>query len=255
MKRMLLCLMPLALLVAGCPDKDHKSKVDELMSAAQMPSEDPVPKPREKTKWEKMPSITIDNLGAYIGGERAHLEDKKKGLTELKDIVSRLPIGDEPVAVIAQKKTRASWVALVVFELGEGGAKEILLKTPGRDDLGGEITVVPEKTLDNIPGCSISVAVNAELNTGVWAYKGGLGQKHVKGFAGPDLSNTAESIKKRMKTCNSPIAFFGGSFEREWQHVYNLGALLRKVDEKNQIEKLVLLADEPVAGRKVKLRK
>jgi hypothetical protein len=109
--------------------------------------------------------------------------------------------------------------------------------------------------LDKVPGCSISVMVNDVLNTGVWAAKGGMGQKHVKGFAGPDLSNTAESIKKRMKICKSPIAFFGGSFKHDWQHFYNLGALVTKLDEKKRIEKLVLLADEPVAGRPVKLRK
>ncbi len=254
MKWMLLCLLPLTLLVAGCPDKDRKSKAEQLASAAQMPSGDPVPKEREKTKWKKMPSITVDNLGAYIGGERAHLDEKKKGLAELKDIVSRLPIGEDPVEIVAQKKTKVSWVATVVFELGEGGATEVTIKTPGRGDLPNEITVVPEKSLDNVPGCSISVAVNEKLNTGVWAFKGGLGQKHVKGFAGPDITNTSTSVEKRMKTCNSPIAFFGGSFKREWQHVYNLGALLTKVGDK-QIEKLVLLADEPVAGRAVKLRK
>ncbi len=251
---MLLCLVPLALLVAGCPDKDRKSKVDQLMSAAQMPSGDPVPKPREKTVWKKMPSISVDNLGVYIGGERAHLNEKK-GAAELKDIVKRLPMGDEPVPIVAPKKAPAKHVVAVVVALGEGGASEIIIKTPGRNDLPDEITVVPEMTLDKVPGCSISVMVNDVLNTGVWSYKGGIGQKHVKGFAGPDLSNTAESIKKRMKICKSPIAFFGGSFKHEWQHFYNLGALVTKLNEKKRIEKLVLLADEPVAGRPVKLRK
>jgi hypothetical protein len=102
----------------------------------------------------------------------------------------------------------------------------------------------------------VAVTVNDKLDTGVWEFKGGLGRKHPKGFAGPDLSNTEETIGKKLDLCRSKVAFFSGYHEYEWQHAYNLGALLKKINQtKKRLDAIVLLADEPVAGREIKLRK
>lgn len=250
------CVAPVAILALGACNgagDDRKSKVDELMSAAQVPSAKPPPAPRPTTEWKEMPEVTVDNLGAYIGGERADLSHKE-GPAKLKDIVKRLPIDGKPVTVIAQQKAKIRDVSAVVWELGKAGAPSIIIKTPPRADLPPEISVVPEHKIDKAPGCSVAVMVNDKLDTGVWEIKGGVGRKHPKGFAGPDISNTEETLRKKVDMCDSNVAFFSGHHPYEWQHAFNLGALIKKVGQK-KIEKIVLLADEPVAGREIKLRK
>jgi hypothetical protein len=56
-----------------------------------------------------------------------------------------------------------------------------------------------------------------------------------------------------VKRCDSKTAFFSSASKLTWQMTYNMGALIVKVDTDKKIDKLVLLGEEPVAGRPLKL--
>jgi len=92
----------------------------------------------------------------------------------------------------------------------------------------------------------------------VWPFKGGLGKRQRKGFAGPDLSNTGDTIKRDLAACESNFAFFSADDTVSWEMADNLAGTLKVVDEKSdkkKIDTLVLLAEAPVAGRAVTLKK
>ena len=246
--------LTVGLLVAACSEKP--TNMDQLVSAADESARPPPPAASTPTEWKTMPEVTVDELGAYIGGERAELA-KKGGLQKLQDIVGRLPINGKTVTMAGNRNARVQDVATVVWELGKAGAPSVIIKTEGRSDLAGEILVTPESQVkpDDIPACSVAVTVTDDLDTGVWLLKGGGGNKHRKGFAGPDVSNTEESIKKKLKGCDSKFAFFSGSHKHKWLHAFSMGAVIRRADSDKKIDKIVLLTDEPVAGREVTLRK
>lgn len=280
-----------ALALLGCDNKD--SKLDELVSAAQVDSAAPTDKPRG-IHFDKIPEISIDTLGAYIGGHRAKLGDAA-GAAKLKEVSAKLPINDKPVPVKVDKGAKIEHVAAVVEALGEAGAPVVVITTTGRADLPRLLRVTPKARLSNPEPCSIATTVNSDSATGVWSINGGGGKKHTKGQAGPDLTRTSESIMKDLAHCDSRTAFFSADNSFKWELAYNMGAVVAHsaakmaaskdecsgLDEKTskklqgdtlnyadltpevaekladcaakRIDKLVLLADGPVAGRPVKL--
>jgi len=243
-----------ALLALTACEDDHTSKVDELASAAAKKTATPAPEPR-KPEFKEMPSITIDDLGAYIGGFRASDLDKPEGKKKLEEIVAALPINGEKVTMTAIKKASVRDVFETTWALGKAGAPKVIIKTDARDDLPKELEVTPQNYVQDAPGCSVAATVTDNADTGVWAFKGGLGRRHRKGMAGPDLSNTGSTIEKDLARCKSDIAFFSAAYNMPWEHAFAMGALIVKADEDGKIDKLVLLGDEPVAGRKIELRK
>ncbi len=222
-------------------------------SAAAAPKEPAAP-PKPKT----MPALIVDTLGPYLGQTRVDMK-QENWPEKLTAAVKDLPINGEPVTLIAEKKARTPDVAAVVAELGKAGAPKIILKTDGRDDVPKELTIIPPDKVSSPPGCSVTVMVMKDLSTAVWPFKGGLGKRQRKGFAGPDLSNTGDAIKKDLTACDSSYAFFSADDTVSWEMAYNLAGTLKVVDEKNEkgkkIETLVLLAEAPVAGRPVTLKK
>jgi hypothetical protein len=245
-------VLPVALVLAGCEEKT--TNMDQLVSAAQESAKTPPPPPPSQ-EWKEMPEITVDELGAYIGGERAELQ-KKEGAAKLHDLVGRLPINNKTVTMLGNRNARVQDVAAVVWELGKAGAPAVVIKTEGRSDLAKEIRVTPESRLTGTPpDCSVAVTVTDELDTGVWILKGGGGLKTRKGFAGPDVSNTEEGVKKKLKVCESKYGFFGGSHKHKWLHAFSMGAVIRRADTDKKISDLVLLTIEPVAGRAVEIKK
>lgn len=241
----------LALAALGC-ESDHTSRVDELMSAATAPKEPPPVPPQ---KWEEVPPILVDTLGAVIGNRRAKALDKDEGRRELEKIVAEIPFDSAPVVVKALPKAKVPDVVETVWALGKGGAKSIKIMTNGRDDLPKELLVTPQHLISDPKPCSVVAMVTEKNDTGVWSFKGGGGVKKRAGFAGPDLSNTGEAIEDWLARCDSDTAFFSTAANMPWEHAFAMGGLLRKHDEKGKIDKLVLLGIEPVAGRPVELRK
>ncbi len=229
-------------------------KAEPHAASASAAAKKPAP-PAPPAKRTTMPELLIDELGVYFDGRRADVR-KDSGKKKLKAIIAKLPIDGKQVTVRVLKKAKVQWVAEALWQLGEAGAPQVLIKTDGRGDMPKELVVVPESRLGGKPdGCSVTAMVTDDLSTAVWPISGGGGTRHRKGFAGPDLSHTGETLEKKLSRCNSTSAFFSASSKVIWEHAYNIGALLRKSDKDKHIQSLVLLYNEPVAGRKVKLGK
>ena len=114
-----------------------------------------------------------------------------------------------------------------------------------------EITVTPESRVSAPPGCSVTATVLKDLSTALWPVKGAMAKRQRKGLAGPDLSHTGEELTKQIAACDSTMAFFSSDDEISWELAFNLAGTVVKADEKKKIDTLVLLREEPVAGRPV----
>lgn len=206
-----------------------------------------------KAKTDSNPPVTVDDQGPYIAGERVNLKENG-GAEKLKRIVGDLPQKAKQVELVVLKKGKVPDVMAVVRELGAAGTPSVKIKADGRDDLPKELIVVPQSKLtDKAAPCSIVTMVDKDLSTDVWALQGGNGQKHSKGFAGPDLTLTGESIKKALEKCDSSVAFFSADDSLEWELAHNIGGTLMKADTKQKVKTLVLLDTVPVPGRPVKV--
>jgi biopolymer transport protein ExbD len=236
------------ILIAGCGDSKKSDPAAASTSAAAKAEPPPPPKPKS------MPHLIVDASGPYLDGQRVDMT--QEGAAEkIAKIVKGLPIEGKPVTLIAEKKAKTPHVAIVVSELGLAGAPKVTIRTDGRDDLPKEIVVTPDSLISNPPGCSVCATVMKDLSTAVWPFKGGLGRRHRKGFAGPDLSHTAEQLKKDLAGCDSKLAFFSGDDTIGWEMTYNLAGTVLNSDEKKRIETLVIPREAPVAGRAVTLGK
>lgn len=250
--RLLSCVLVLCVLSSACDDPKASSKGAASASAASalLRVDEPPPPPKPKT----MPDLIVDSMGPYLGGQRIEM-NKENALAKLQKIVKDLPINGQQVTLLAEKKAKTPHVAIVVSELGLAGAPKILIKTDGRNDLPKEITVTPDSRVSSPPGCSVSSIVMKDLSTAVWPFKGGLGKRHRKGFAGPDLSHTSEALKRELSICDSTMAFFSGDETIDWEMTYNLAGTVLISDEKKKIDTLVLPREIPVAGRPIVLGK
>jgi hypothetical protein len=238
-----------ALVAMGCDDPPSTATASASAAATTKPAHSASPKP----KSDEMPALSVDNLGAYISGERASLKEPG-GPEKLKKLCGDLPIKGKQVDLAVLKKAMVTDVMAVVRELGAAGAPSVKIKADGRDDLPKELIVVPQSKLtDKAAACSVTAMVDKDLSTDVWALGGGSGKKHSKGFAGPDLTLTGETIQKAIKKCDSTVAFFSADDSLEWELAHNIGGTLMKSDDEKKIKSLVLLDEVPVPGRPVKL--
>jgi len=244
-------LLGLAVLV-GCGDKE--SRVDEMLAEADSaaPTAAPAPPPSDE---KTMPTLLVDLDGIVVGTTRIKKLKTDADKAKVETAVADLPYTSDPVKIRVLKKAKTPFVSELVWQLGKAGAKSIIIKTDARDDLAQELRLAPESSLGEVPECSVAAMVTKSADTGVWPFKGGGGRKHSKGFAGPDLTNTEATIKKRLEACESDVALFSAAENMGWEHAFNMGALLVRADEKKKIKKLILLGIEPVAGRSIELRK
>ena len=285
-------IVALGVALFACEKRD--SKLDQLVSAAEQPTAAPGSTEPRKIAFSKVPEISIDGLGAYVGGHRADLS-KKDGKKKLAEIVSKIPIDGDPIVVKANLKTKISNVSAVVEALGAVEVSTVIILTDGRNDLPKSIRVTPLGRIVDPQPCSVATTITDAMATGVWSIRGGGGRRHTKGLAGPDLTRTGESMVKELAACSSKTAFFAANLQHGWELAFNMGALVTHsaaklalekgecgtVDDKvakkiasdtlsydklepdvakavqecaaKRVDKLVLLADEPVAGREVKI--
>jgi hypothetical protein len=201
-----------------------------------------------------MPDLVVDPDGPYLGGQRVNLADAT-GPDKLTKIVKDLPIEGKPVTLQVDKRAKVSAVAAVVVALGDAGAPKVIVKTDGRNDLPKSLELTPEARAASPSGCSIVATILKDLSTAVWPFKGGTARKQRKGLAGPDLSHTGEQLEKDLAACDGTTAFFSGDDTVGWESAFNLAGTVLVSDKKKKIDTLVLLHEEPVAGRAVTLAK
>lgn len=257
-------------LALACGCETGPSKVEEMMSAAAVRTEDPIPEPPPPPSFKEIPVITIDTIGVKIGGRGAQDLEKEKNQQKLKEVVDAIPHGGKPVKIRALQKAAIVDVVETVWLLGKAGVTEVVIKTkpksngkmcnvdnpPADKCLPGEITVTPASTLaSDPPKCSVTGTITGDNNVGIWGFGETGGRKHRPGFGGADLSSAQETVEKKINSCKSNMGFFTADYKMHWEHAYNVGATIRFMDKDGKIDKLVLLDDEPVAGRPVTLRK
>jgi biopolymer transport protein ExbD len=234
-------------LLGGC---DEPPKRGAAATATATSPVKPAVSSAEPAKPKGMPELLVDSMGPYLAGKRVDMaaKDSRDRLTQ---IVKELPIEAKQVTLAADKQAKTPHVAAVVTELGKAGAPKVTIKTDGRDDLPKEIVLTPETRVVNPPGCAIAAMVLKDLSTAVWPIAGGVGKRQRKGFAGPDLTVTGETLKKDLAGCESSTAFVSGDDGVSWEMTYNLAATMMAADDKKRIDTLVLLHEAPVAGRAV----
>jgi hypothetical protein len=250
--RALILTPMLVSLALGCGGGDEKP-TKESASAKPATTAAPPKTSSSAAKTDEMPSVTVDDMGPFINGQRSDLKEKD-GPAKLKKVIGELPIKGKEVPLVILKKAKIPDVLAVVKELGAAGAPSIKIKVgEGRGDLPKEFSVVPQSKLaDKPPACAVVAMVSKNLATDVWSVKGGTGKRHVKGFAGPDLSNTGETLKKAIKKCDSKIAFFSADESLDWELAHMIGGAILANDEEKKLTTLVLLDEAPVPGRPVK---
>ncbi len=239
-----------AALATGC-DEPKKSEGSPSATAS-APAAPTTARTVEAPKT--MPVITVDSQGIFITGTRIKLSDPK-GPEKLVEVVKGLPVEGNPATVVADKKAKTPDVAAIVAQLGDAGAPKVTIKTDGRDDLAKEIVVVPASRVSKPDGCTVAAMVLKDLSTAVWPMRGGLGKRQRKGFAGPDLSHTAETLTKDIGSCKSNVAIVSADDSVIWEHAFNLAGTVLKADEKKALDTLVLPREAPVAGRPISLGK
>jgi hypothetical protein len=244
-------LLASVVLATGCGDP--KDLIDKVASAeASQRKEGPPPAPTP-TKATTMPELAVDTIGALFGGRRVREPASEKGRAELREALKDLPINDNPVTLKVEKKAKIPDVAAVVDGFGEAGAPKVVVQSQGRTGLPTELRLTPLGKVPKPPACALIATVTEDLDTGVWPVKGGGGARHRKGLAGPDLTNTAETLEDRLAQCDSKIAFFSANEKLDFQFAFNVGGTIVNSDKEHKIENLVLLGVEPVAGRRLEL--
>lgn len=246
--RLLARVLPLVALCSACDGGAAKGGASSASAAATQAAPTSAPT-AEKPKT--LPPLAVDNLGIVVGSDRFNLAKDEAAPEKLTKAVKALTVDPAAtVTVVAEKKARTPDVVRLFTELAAVGATKILVKTDGRDDLGKEVTFVPEAKVSGPPACSIAVAVLKDLETAVWNAKGTIAKKQRKGHAGPDLSLAGETMEKELERCDSDVAFVAADDAILWEMTFNLAATLVKADKKKKLQKIVLLK-EAVAGRAV----
>jgi biopolymer transport protein ExbD len=250
-----LLLVACATLVLACDDPPKNSgatSASAAPSATTPPSSASVA--AERPKPTSMPDILVDTDGPYVGGSRVKMGEADS-LDKLAKLVKDLPINAKQVTIRAEKKAKPSHVSAVVEALGAAGAPKVLIKTDGRGDLPKEIGVTPEARITSAPACSVVATVLKDFSTAVWSVKGGMAKKQRKGLAGPDFSHTQETLEKDLAACDSTDAFFQGDDSVGWEATFNVAGTILVSDKKKRLDTIVLLKEEPVAGRAVTIGK
>src|SRR5664280_841188 len=242
-------LIALVLAVRGlvsCDDpKPQRNPFDPPPNAPKQP-----PPTTEIPKPQGPPELSLDAMGPKVGFSRVMLqkpEDYEKLRKEIQGV--REQFNGKDVHVIASRDTKTQWLVAMLKDLDEIGASTINVRTQTRKEFSGELEFLPEHKAASLPSCSVVAIVRDDRGTAVWRLSGGTASKRSKGFAGPDLSMTADTLERYFKGCKQSDALFvSGAEEIEWGLVYDLAASAKKL-EKAKFERLVLLSEPPTAGR------
>jgi biopolymer transport protein ExbD len=237
-------------LLAGCDESPPpKNPFDPSPSATKMPP--PVTEaPRPKTA----PLLSIDDLGPKIGYSRVLLdkpEGREKLDKELEEHKSHFEGKDTSLAVI--RKAKLAHVVTMMTALEKIGVTKVTIKTETRKEYPSELAFTPQAKAKDLAPCTVVAMVLDDRGTAVWKFAGGTASKRAKGFAGPDLTMTGDTIERFAKACKTSTTFMvSAADDIEWGLAYDLAASTKKL-EKVSFNTYVLLKETPIAGRKVDL--
>jgi len=238
------------LLAAACEDeKPQRNPFDPPPNAPKQP-----PPITETPKPQGPPELSVDSTGPKVGFTQIVLQKPEDFEKLHKEIVGvREHFSGKDVYVKASRDTKTEWVVRMLSELDQIGAAAIYVRTDTRKEFSSELEFQLEKKVANAPSCSVVAIVLEDRGTAVWKLSGGTASKRSKGFAGPDLSMTGDTLERYYKGCKqSDTLFVSGAEGIQWGLVYDLAASAKKLEKAN-FSRLALLSEPPTAGRPVKL--
>jgi hypothetical protein len=239
-----------ALFVAGCDDDPPKKEKPSTKETAE-PAKSAAP-----AAPVGPPEISVDDLGPKIGFTRVLL-DKPEGRDRLSSELgqNKQYLEGKDVKVSAVRNAKMMWMMTLMNELGKIGAAKVIVKTETRKEYPGELTFTPEAKAPTPEACTLTGMVLEDRSTAIWKVTGGTAMRRSKGFAGPDLSMTADTIERLGKACKQSNMFLVSAADAvEWGLAYDLAATSKTITDV-KFETLVLLEKTPVAGRKVEMGK
>lgn len=202
------------------------------------------------------PQLGIDDLGPKVGFTRVLLE-RPEGKDKLADELEAVKIHfqDKDASVVVVRQAKMTWVVAMIDALSKIGVKRVVVKTETRKDFPTDLAFTPQDKAPAALPCSLAGMILEDRGTAIWKVSGGTASKRAKGFAGPDLSTTAETIERYAKACkDSRLFFVSAATPIEWGLAYDLAASAKKI-EGIQLDTPVVLRETPIAGRKVELTK
>jgi len=239
----------LVLGLGGCDAPPKKNPFDP--PATQTKSPPPV---TEAPKPTTQPHLTIDTIGAKIGFARVVFGKPETKSQLAQEIAAIKEFVDGKQATLAvDRKAKLDWVMLMFEELEKASATSINVKTETRKEYPPELVFTPQGKVSAPAPCSVVAMVMDDYATAVWKLQGGTAGKRSKGFAGPDLTMTLDTIQRQAKACSSSSTVFVSAGEAiEWGLAYDLAASTRTMSG-SRFETIVLLRQRPTPGQKVDL--
>jgi hypothetical protein len=241
------CAIALCLLVTlGC-DEAPKPK-PAVATGAPTPA---APKPPEPPR---APELVVDSIGVKVGWSRVLL-DKPEGserlAQELSAVKGQLAGAVEPLRV--ERMARVSWVTRLLGALAAQDVTKVTIKTDTRKEYASELHFIALSAAKEAPVCSVVAMVLEDRATAVWKLSGGVATKRARGFAGPDLTMTGETLERFGKACkDSTLLFVSAAPGVEWGQVFDLAASARALATV-RFERFVVLDEPPTPGHKVAL--
>ena len=203
-----------------------------------------------------MPQVTLHSKAVSVGIDELQLSVPSFDVA-FKSLLKKYPV-DQPEKVVfnVDRKVKTPVATKIFYALADAGAKKIEVHTKPRETFPGTLIISSENSVDKIPACTYVGMIMGNLGATFWKKSGGTAKRYTKGMAGPDLSAMHEVMHKEAKSCNSKLFLFSASDDIDWGHAYDIATSVKAADPAYEhIDQFVLLRDDPVPGKPVKVGK
>jgi hypothetical protein len=252
-KTLAVCLATGAAAVGAAGCDNAPTKLDRIAEAAATP---PVPSntaPRPPP-MPIPPAITVDDSACTINGEEV-LFMAADARERIAAILTGKPLVEGKVITFdAAREAKTPRIAAVVYALRKAKAKGATIHTAMRDRSIGELALPFSHAAT--AECTPVAMISRDGSIAVWGASGGVAQKFVKGFAGPDLTLGTEGLKRASQSCaSSAVWVLGADDNITWGLTFDLAMRARDGDAGAPLHatETVLASEPPVPGRKVEI--
>lgn len=202
-----------------------------------------------------MPQVSVFLTGVSLGIDQMPFSTPSFDVS-FRNMLKRYPVSEpDKVVVTIDRKVKTPVASKIFYMLIDAGAKRIEVHTKPRGTFPDTLVIGSERDIsDDIPGCTYIGMVLSDLGAAFWKKQGGLAKRYTKGMAGPDFSAMHEVMHKEAKTCNSKVFLFSAAADIDWGHAFDTAGSVKAADPAYEnISELVLLRNEPVPGKPVKI--
>lgn len=234
------------LLLGACDKEEPKPPMAKAVASSVASAEPVADKPKAPSK----PSLSLDDSGAMISGERVDLTVPDAKLRVFGALAGKPGVEGQTVEVDVPRKVLTSRVMSFVAGLRQAKAKGVIVKTMNRE----RATVDLEFSLTTRPAdCSAVGHIGKDRSIVAWSMAGGSATRYAKGMAGPDMTLGSAGVRKVAQACDSPVWIVSADDSVDWGLVFDLALAVRKGDDAEIVRApgLSLPHETPVPGRKV----